>query len=329
VVLEREFSPKKKYNEPDINKAKDIVEQLLSNPGLKSKPLIVREEIIIDYFSQNLPALKVMLEGSGLLPHIELDQALELIYRNLFGKVSGAVLPVINHFIEKSDFLFFDKLSETGTTSEIFRKEKLHDFVQVIFNDRYARSNMNGVVNIFIYKVLERYIGEIVRRRDFLYNELFTVQKTVYSPEDYLVFLKVVLLIKNAAYLNISAKPLSRYLNMNVNNFNQNTDNLTAYIDSMKKYIMPLLPGFPESVIDLAVKCNLPDFMTKDEEACCKFLYIINARFQDYKDIMKPDRGSESPDKSWFQIAEKNSGYFGYNSKIIEALNAIAGDNNW
>ena len=172
---------KNRYSETDINKVNDFVDHLLSNPGIKSEPLLIGEGMIMNFLVQNLPQLKVTFKNSQFFPHLEWNQVLELIFENLYGRVSGIVLPVINQFIDNSDFSFLDKLSETGTIADKFRREKLHEFVQMIFKNRDSRFNMNSTINIFSYEVMEKYTGEIFKRRDFLHNELVTVQKTIDS----------------------------------------------------------------------------------------------------------------------------------------------------
>ena len=329
MVLDGNISETHIYNEPDINKSKDFVDSLLSGAGLNSGSPIICERIIIRFLEKNASGLKKFFREKGLYPAMGTDRALELVYRSLYGRVIEKVLPVINRFIESADFSFLDKISISGTVSDDFRKEKLHDFVQMLFRDPPARFNMNGVYNIFLYQVLEKYMTEIFRRRDFLYQKLFTEQKTAVNRDEFIVLLKVLLLVKNAVFMDFAVDPNNPGMKIELRDVSHDRKKLLLYTDSLKKFIIPFLPGFPEPVIDLAVKSNLTDSMTDADEYICKFLFILNARFQNYENILKPDRGAESPDKSWFNLAEKNSLYFGYNIDIVKSLQAIAGANNW
>lgn len=317
------------FSETDINKINDFVDHLLSNPGIKSEPLLIGEGMIMNFLVQNLPQLKVTFKNSQFFPHLEWNQVLELIFENLYGRVSGVVLPVINQFIDNSDFSFLNKLSGEGTIADKFRREKLHEFVQMIFRNRDSRFNMNSTINIFNYDIMEKYTGEIFKRRDFLYNELVRVQKTNIDAAEYIVFLKIMLLIKNTVFMKLPLNPSNPDTKLCINDIPRNRKNLQSYTDSIVKYIITLLPGFPDKLIRLAVKSNYTADMTEQDEASSKLIFILCGRFQNYKHIAKIERGAESPDKSWFGIAKKNADHFGYDRRILDALYLIAGDNNW
>ena len=317
------------FSETDINKVNDFVDHLLSNPGIKSEPLLIGEGMIMNFLVQNLPQLKVTFKNSQFFPHLEWNQVLELIFENLYGRVSGIVLPVINQFIDNTDFSFLDKLSNSGTIADKFRREKLHEFVQMTFRNRDSRFNMNSVINIFYYEILEKYIGEIFKRREFVHNELVRVQKTNLESAEYIIFLKIMLLIKNVVFMKLQLNPSNPEAKLNINDIGKNRKNLQSYTDSVVKFLIPLLPGFPEKLIRLAVKSNYTADMTEQDEASSKFIYILSGRFQNYKHIAKIERGAESPDKSWFGIAKKNAEHFGYDKRMLDALYLIAGDNNW
>ena len=320
---------KNRYSETDRNKANDFVDHLLSNPGIKSEPLLIGEGMIMNFLVQNLPQLKVTFKNSQFFPHLEWNEVLELIFDNLYGRVSGIVLPVINEFINNADFAFLDRMSRSGNIADNFRRQKLSEFVQMIFKNRDSRFNMNSAINIFSHSVAEKYIGEIFQRRDFLYNEIVRVQKTNIDSGDYIVFIKTMFLIKNIVYLRLQLNPSNPDVKVCINDISRNRKSLQSYTDSIVNFINPLLPGFPEKLLQLAIKSNFTADMVEDDEASAKVVFILSARYQNYKQLGKVDRGAESPDKSWFGIAKKNAEHFGYDRRILDALYLIAGDNNW
>ncbi len=320
---------KGRYSEQDLNKVNDFVDHLLSNPGIKSEPLLIGEGMIMNFLVQNLPQLKITFKNSQFFPHLEWNQVLEMIFDNLYGRVSGTVLPVINRFIDNADFKFFDKLSGTGTVADKFRREKIHEFVQMVFRNRDSRFNMNSSINIFTYEIIEKYAGEIFKRRDFLFNELVRVQKTNIESGEYIVFLKTMVLVRNIVFMRLNLNSSNPESKICINDIGRNKKNIQSYTDIIVKYLMPLLPGFPEKLIRLAVKSNYSADLTEQDEPSSKLVYIFSARFQNYKHIARIERGAEPPDKSWFGIARKNADHFGYDRRILEALYLIAGDNNW
>lgn len=320
---------KNRYSEIDINKINNFAEHLLSNPGIKFEPLLIGERKIINSIVQNLPQLEIIFKKSHFFPHLEKDQVLELIFENLYSRVSGIVLPVINKFVNNTDFTFMDKFSGTGTISGKFRREKLNDFVRMIFRDRDSRFNMNSTFNIFNYGVLEKYVVEIFNRGDFLHNELTMVQKINLDSSEYIILLKTMLLIRNTVCMKLPLNPSNPDAELSISEIVKSREMVNSYTNSIVKHIIPLLPGIPEMFIRLAVKSAFAADLIEQDDAAAKLVFILNSRFQNYKHIVKIERGAEPADKSWFDIAKRNADYFGYDRPILDALYLIAGDNNW
>ncbi len=317
------------YKESDVNKVNDFVEHLLSSPGIKSEHLLAGEGIIVNFIEQNMPRLKVTFKKNQFFPYLELNQVLELILENLYSRVSGVVLPVINQFVNNTDFTFMDKFSDIGTVSDKFRRERLHDFVQMIFSNRDSRFNMISTINIFKYSVLEKYMGEIFKNRDYLYDELTRVQKITPDSSEYIILLKTMFLIRNIVYTKLPLNPSNPEIKICINDIGENRDIILSYTNSILKYMIPLLPGIPEKFIRLSVQSAFRADLLEQDESLSKLVFILNSRFQNYKHIGKTDRGAESSDKSWFCLAGKNAAHFGYDRQILDALYLIAGDNNW
>ena len=317
------------YKESDVNKVNDFVEHLLSSPGIKSEHLLAGEKKIVNFIAQNLPGLKITFSNSQFFPHLELNQVLELVSENLYSRVSGVVLPVINEFVNNADFTIMDKFSDTGTVSDKFRRERLHDFVQMIFSDRDSRFNMTGTFNIFKYSVIEKYMEEIFKRRDYLYHELTGVENLKIELSEYIILLKTMLLLRNKVYMNLPLDPLNPDEKISVKDIGNDREMIRSYTNSIVEYMIPILPGIPEKFIRPGVKSAFRADMLEQDDVSSKLIFILNSRFKNYKHIAETDRGAESADKSWFAIALKNAGYSGYDRQILDALYLIAKDNNW
>lgn len=323
------FLSKVRYSETDTNKINDLAEHLLSRPGIKSEPLPVAEGMVVSFLMQNLPRLKTVFGNNQFFPHLEWSEVLDLLLENLYRRVSGAVLPVVNRFVNSADFSFLDKMSDAGAVDDRFRREKLYEFFQMIFINREARINFSSMINIFNCGAVERYTGEIFRRRDFLHNELVLMQKTNIDCDEYIVFLKTILLVRNIVFLPLPLDQPDTELKKTIADIGNEREKAESYAGSVVQYIIPLLPGFPQRLLHLAVKSNFPSELTADDQPSSKLVYILSGRFRNYNKDEKTDRGSEPPDKSWFAVAKKNAEYSGYDPVMLDALYIIAEENNW
>lgn len=318
-----------KYSEPEINKARDFIASLLLSPELKSGSPIWCERIIVKYLENNISELRKKLHESGFPAFMKADQALDLVYRGLYGMVSEKTLPVINRFIEESDFSFLDRTYGSGAISDEFRKARLYDFVSMVFEQRSARYHMNGLYNILYYGVLERYSSEIFRRGNLLHLKLFKEQDIASDQREFIILLKVLLLIKNAAYISNPAGSSVADPEIKAVPPWGNREKLKEFIESRAGYVSIFLTGIPQTVIKLALESNFPDSMVHENGCIPGFLFILNSMYQNRKNIIKPDRGAEGPDKSWFRLVGNNSLYFGYDTEMLGELEIIAGENNW
>lgn len=314
--------------EQDTQKIRDFVDHLLGLPNIKGEPLLIGEGLILNFIVQNMNQLKATFKTPQFFPHLDWNEVIQVMLSELYGKVSHDILPEFLEFINSADLHMLNLLHQGTNFPENFLREKLQEFTQTIFKNKDVRYNLSSTLNIFKYNILEKYLAEIFNRREVIYNELVRVQKMNLECDEYLVLLKTMLIIKNAAYLKMP-------INENSSTALSLTDALkmpgkaSKFIEKAAKHLFTMLPVVPEKIIQLALKANLKESLTENEDASSRFLFIFSHRFHNYRPVEKIDRGAESPDKSWFAIARKNADLYGYDKRMLDALYRIAGDNNW
>jgi len=319
----------RRCSESDLNRIRDFVEHLLANPGINSEPVIIGEKLIMNFIAMNTPALKKTFKNPQFFPKLEWQEVIELIFTDLYNRISADVLPRFNRFTDTSDLSFFDSLSGTGVVADDHRRTRLHEFVQMLFKDRNVRFQMQPVDAIFRYDAIDRYITAIFRRRGYIYNELVRVQGINLDVNDYINLTKVAVLIRSAANYRFRKGEEGTSSGLILDEVPGNRKSLTAYTESLAGSIMPLLPGIPVQVISIAIRSNLPAGMTGNEEALSRFIFILCSMFRTYRHLERIDRGADTPEKSWFGAARRNYSESGYDRRLIESLYMIAGDNNW
>ena len=313
----------------DKVKIHDFVTHLFQNPSIKDEPILIAEGLIINFIIHNLEQLKPAMKNPQFFPHLEWNEILQLILADLYDRAWKETSPVLDKFFKTADFTSLQRVPKAPTLPADFIKEKLQTFTPEIFKNKDARFNFNSVVNIFQYGILEKYIEEVYSRKGFLYNELVRVQKINIEKSDYVVFLKTLMLIKNASYMKISIDTSSGDSKLSLFEILKTRSQPAKYFDSAAFKISESIPFLPQRFIKIALKSCFKQNMTDNDETGSRFLYILSSRFHNYKHSVKVDRGAESPDKSWFGIAKKNAEYYGYDKRMLDDLYMIAGDNNW
>jgi hypothetical protein len=313
----------------DKLKFQKFINHLLSSSGIRNENLIVGESMIYAFVAQNREQLKLTFQGSSYFPHLSPEEAQKALLSELYEKVSGEILKPIYGFIDEANFDFLNSMPGSVKFPAGYQRDTLRTFITTLFRNRDARMNFMSIYNICQYGIIERYLAEIFKRRDYLYNELVRVQKTYLEVDAYITYMKLILLVKNSVYTKVplsDSEPDRRY---SLNDSIKMPGKLLQYFEMLERDLKIQLPVLNERTINFAVKSNLNESMTELEESSSRLVYILSARFHNYKPTAKIDRGAESPDKSWFAVAKKNAKLFGFDKKMLEELYRIAGDNNW
>ena len=313
----------------DRIKLQKFIHHLLSSSGIKNENIIAGEGMIYTFVAQNREQLRSTFSSKAYFPHMQPEEALTALLSELYEKVASEILTPIYLFIDEANLDFLNELPDAKRFPSQYSRDTLRDFLTNLFRNREARANFMSVHNMYRFGIIEKYIRESFKRRDYLYNELVRVQKTYLEADDYVTYLKIMLLIRNAVYLRIPLPDAGPERKYNITDSIKMPGRLLQYIDLLEKELAKSLPVLNERTLHYAVKSNLNDSMTELEESSSRFLYILSARFHNYKPMAKVDRGAESPDKSWFAVAKKNAKLFGFDKMMLEELYRIAGDNNW
>ncbi|MBN1501353.1 MAG: hypothetical protein JW982_14430 [Spirochaetes bacterium] len=309
-------------------KISEFVTHLLNNPNLNTEPPLIAEGVVINFIVQNITQLQSTLSSPQFFPDLPPKQVLNMILDDLKKRTVEYITPNIDNFIGSIDFTILSKDNPRQTFDNNFYAQSFKNFIITAFENKDVRYNFHSVYNIFSNNILEKYLNEAFKRRSPLFFELTRVAQKNYSFEEYVNYLKVLLIVRSAAYVK---KPIEGMTEGNVSivDFLKIPKTLDQYFVSKTADMYKDLPGVPAELVLSALKSNvgLSDMPLADTPA--KFAYILCSRFQVYKQNMTVERGAESPDKSWFGTARKNASFYNFDKRILEDLYIIAGDNNW
>lgn len=313
----------------DSRKASIFITNLINSPNIKNENLFVAETMIHTFISQNKIQLLQTLKTPQYFPHLDSAESMKLIITELYKTVKNQALEPIYAYIQRTDFSVLNKITDATTFPANFHREKILSFVDTIFKIREVRSNFSSTYNIFKYEIIEKYLTEIFNRRDFIYNELVRVQKNYLEIDEYIVYLKIILLLRGIIHMRIALDDSDSERSYCLSDIMKMPGKMPMYMNRLAHEVKIILPSITDKSVSIAVKSNLSDSLTSIDEGSARLLYILCARFHNYQPVSKIDRGAESPDKSWFAIARKNARIFGFEKNMLEELYRIAGDNNW
>ncbi len=313
----------------DLQKVREFVDHLFGNPNISSESSLIAEGLLINFIIQNMNQLKLTFKTPQFFPHLEWNQVLQLILSDLYERVSSDILPVLDEFTDEMDYDALARISDSSSFTPDFQQEKLKDFIRTIIKNKDVRYNLNSTITMLKDRTLDNYISEIFNHRGFLFNEITRVQKSNLEVGEYIVFAKILLILRSGAHMKIDSPSTGTTKKLSLNDAIKMRGKLQNYLVDLVQYLKQQLPFLSNKTINLAVKSNLQMNMTDLEEGISRLLFILCTRYHNYKPVGKVDRGAETPDKSWFSIAKKNADYYGFDKRMLDELYMIAGDNNW
>lgn len=313
----------------DKQKILSFVNHLLSIPNIKSEPPVIREGMIISFITKNLNQIKETMASPDFFPKMKPADALKMVLQVLKQRIVNEVITEVEEWLnERVAFRLVQKIFPNQQISADHYKSMLLEFMHNLISFNDARYNFNSVINIFKYQVLERYISEIFERRGYIFNEIRRVEKTDLGVLEYIEYSKLVFLIKNIVYMRIPVTTNYGERSININEIKKFSIPMEKLLNKQEQLVKKTLPFITQKVFMTAVKSNIKKEITKLEEASSRLYYILASRYQEFK-YQKTDRGAETQDKSWYNIARRNHTFYGFDKNMVNELYLIAGDNLW
>jgi hypothetical protein len=173
-----------------------------------------------------------------------------------------------------------------------------------------------------VHSVVERYVEEAFRRREYVYFELAKVQRLSLGRVELENLLRTSILLKPCVHLFTADGAPSHGDQATVMV-------LKHYADKALDVVSRQIPCLPEEVIRSGVYGNLSFLEHPVLEATSRVTAILHARCRSYRPAGTVDRGADTPDKSWFSIARRNYKYYGFDIKMLDEFYKIAAEKGW
>jgi len=305
----------------DQQKAIIFVKRLLMNPALQQFEILHKEEQIINFLNSNSQNLFPTLTSTQFFPNQSWQNIFNLLYNALLSQINEELFKELETLLTRINYSFVSFLRDTNYPLSKCR-DQIYDFEKKILNKYEARNSFRGSFAAVKIGIIDKYIEQVFRRREYVHFELIKVQRLKMSKEEIKDFIKATLVLKNAIHL------------VTVGGADMSIGNVTdivqrPFADKVNKMLQEKLRLLPPELIASAVNSNLSFLENKNMETTSRIASVFSMRCKNYKPYNKVDRGAETPDKSWFNIARRNYKYYGFDIKMLDEFYKIAAENNW
>lgn len=305
----------------DGARAQAFVGRLLQNPALRGLTVLQREEHIHQFLRSNAPQLGPTLASNQFFPGKNWQQIVSLLYAALHEATDKHLVPDIDRMVrEQIAFTFVHLLHERRVdTAKLVAQ--VSALIQKLLSRVEFRRAMVGPYTALRYNVIDRYLDEVFNRKKYVHFELTKVQRLRLGKDE----------IRQYVQLNILLKPTIAMITLPVQNQRQYQAGIVQhqFADKVLRLLKKELQTLPEPVLKSAVDANVSFNEHHFLEATARLSAIFSARARNYQPDLKVDRGADSPDKSWLNVARRNYKFYGFDVKMLDELYKIAAENMW
>jgi len=311
----------------DIKKMQDFVLSLLSSDKMQGLAPFAAEKQVLAFVKNNPQQFQSILTSEKLYPSMPVQDSFNLFRKTLTQLVVHETLSSLeNEFLANLKFDFLLKYQQIYDEATL--RSLILSFLKLLFNNATVRDNFISVYYLFKFNFFEKYITKAYQRKEYIYNELFKVSQHGFKQDESLNLLKFLSCLRVIVFMPV---PIDSSKKKIVNYFTETVspDEKKKYLQIVLNYLRQKIPNIDQTLFLLAIHSFLPAEKVKLEFSFSRVLSVLGLRAQEFVPVVKLDKGADTPDKSWFNIARKNYDLYGFDFKLVEEFFKIAADEGW
>ena len=304
------------------DKADIFVGRLWNNPSLSGLSPLQKEEQLLQFLEINSGTLLPTLTSSAFFPDLSWPGIYELLKQSLSVYANKALSPLYDAILEnKMDFSFTVHMAHRGGSPAAVR-DQLGKFLNTLSGKMISRKELAGPLMAVGTGMIDRYMEKIFQRQRYISFELRKVQRLKMSPNEITDLVKTTMLIRPSVqyFAPGGGTPGSG------RNFLLISPTFAGKVASEAGKTLSYMPF---SVVKAGVNSALSFQDNPYMESTSRLAAVFSHRCRNMKPGIKVDRGAESSDKSWFNVARKNYKFYGFDLDMLVELHGIAAENGW
>lgn len=306
----------------DNDKARAFVSRLMANPAMNGYTPLQKEEQIIQFLHVNGPTLYPTLASAAFFPGKDWNTIFSLLLTSLYGIVDESLNPNLDRLIkDKINFRFISFLRQQNIDNDSIQSLLRDSIIQLLKKPEVRRA-FTGAHAALEFNAVDRYIDQIFYEKSYVHFELTKVQRLQMSKDEIKHMIKGSLLTRALIFSlgGESILPSRDKMTTLVN---------TNYADMVLNTVSSRMKLLPPELLRSGLYSCISFMENRNIDATARIAAILSARCKGYKPGLKVDRGADSPDKSWLNIARRNYKFYGFDIKMLDEFYRIAAQNAW
>jgi hypothetical protein len=299
-----------------------FVSRLFESPALRSLPLLQKEDQALQFLLANGPQLKPVFLSLGLDPSAGWESGVQVISQAVKQRVGAMLEAEIDSIVDQHITLSFFPAVFGGRQPPPRLRAELRALLRRSASHPVSRIALSGCLPAARSDLTGKYIPQAWARRKYLYLEVTRVQRLQLGADDLADLIRLTIMLRPAAYLFVTPAGVP-----------DREAGFAPLQESFLQKALPsigaLLPSVPTPLIQLGVRSTLAFPATRTVEGVARASAILAFRGRSLVPGMVVDRGADTADKSWFNVARKNARWHGLDPSLLDELYTIAAENRW
>lgn len=312
-----------------MEKLNDFITQILNSGAIKNLAPHEKEESVVAFLNQNEAKLKPMLCTPDFLPNADWTAVKKEISKRVGVMMTELVRPQLKTLI--SDSLRLDwkgKYSDFMISDEEFR-EKLADITAKLVSRHSSRKHYSNILSFMNHNVLNTFIMTVYDNKRYVVNGLVRFDDiSLDNPEDALGFIYTGLLFLPLFDITLPIKIVmpqysgSEAKTVSFREVENNAVLRQNYLGKIKEIILKEFPNISPYFLKIIMKTFYNVEEADTVPFASKMLKIVYNFAIQWRRIKK-DRGAESFEASWLNVARINYKFYSYDLGTLDEFYKI------
>ncbi len=306
----------------ELNKAEIFVGRLWNNPSLSGLSPLQKEEQLLQFLEINSGTLEPTLTSPAFFPDYSWSRIFELLKQSLSDFANKSLSPLYEAILEKKmDFSFTVHMAHRSSSPSAV-KNQLGGFLNTLSGRMNSRKELAGPLMGVGTGMIDLYMERIFKRQKYISFELRKVQRLKMSSNEVTDLVKATMLIRpSVQFFSPGGQDSGGGRNLLLVS--------PAFAGKVASEAGEALSFMPYAVVKAGVNSALSFQDNPYMESTARLAAVFSHRCRNMKPGIKVDRGAESSDKSWFNVARKNYKFYGFDLDMLVELHGIAAENGW
>ncbi len=299
------------------DKAEIFVGRLWNNPSLAGLSPLQKEEQLLQFLEINSGTLLPTLNSPAFFPDYSWSRIFELLKQSLSDFANKSLSPLYEAILDKKmDFSFTVHMAHRSSSPSAV-KNQLGGFLNTLSGRMNSRKELAGPLMGVGTGLIDQYMEKIFQRQKYISFELRKVQRLKMSSNEVTDLVKATMLIRpSVQFFSPGGGRNLRLVS-------------PAFAGKVAAEAGKSLSFMPYAVVKAGVNSALSFQDNPYMESTARLAAVFSHRCRNMKPGIKVDRGAESSDKSWFNVARKNYKFYGFDLDMLVELHGIAAENGW